>query len=195
MIDQIFEDINKALDAEAYIAALALALTLPDLCGKIEYPEEKSSRKRYIMWYDLYMGTPPKSFMLERLTDQDDERFPPYLTGQVLYQLRCNLLHESMPNVDKENVLDENKEIETTWNVDEFVLIAEKKNDFDMYAHCSSVHWDNFSTSDFRKYELSVRKICADLIYVTTKYFEKNPDKKHNIKFTLINKPNRKTNF
>ncbi len=34
MIDTIIEDINKALDNEAYLAAMTLALTLPDICGK-----------------------------------------------------------------------------------------------------------------------------------------------------------------
>ena len=37
MINRLIDDINKALDAEAYMAALALALTLPDICAKAEY--------------------------------------------------------------------------------------------------------------------------------------------------------------
>lgn len=31
--------IRKALEAEIYLPALALALTLPDICGQIEYPK------------------------------------------------------------------------------------------------------------------------------------------------------------
>ena len=50
MINKLVEDINKALDNEAYFSALSLALTLPDICGKAEFPETKSGR-RYIDWY------------------------------------------------------------------------------------------------------------------------------------------------
>ena len=31
---RLIDDINRALENEAYFAALALALTLPDICGK-----------------------------------------------------------------------------------------------------------------------------------------------------------------
>ena len=34
------DEIEKSLENECYIAALALALTLPDICGKAEYPSE-----------------------------------------------------------------------------------------------------------------------------------------------------------
>lgn len=36
-----------ALSHELYLSALALALTLPDTCGKAEYPNEKYSGARY----------------------------------------------------------------------------------------------------------------------------------------------------
>lgn len=49
---QLIDDVNKALDAESYYSALTLALTLPDICGKAEYPQEKSTAKRYKDWYD-----------------------------------------------------------------------------------------------------------------------------------------------
>lgn len=55
MINKLVEDINKALDNEAYFSALSLALTLPDICGKAEFPETKSGR-RYIDWYDEHIG-------------------------------------------------------------------------------------------------------------------------------------------
>lgn len=40
MIERIISDIPKALDADCLFAALVLSLTLPDICGKAEYPEE-----------------------------------------------------------------------------------------------------------------------------------------------------------
>jgi len=47
MINNIISEIKKSIDNECFIAALALALTLPDICGKAEYPNEGNT-KRYI---------------------------------------------------------------------------------------------------------------------------------------------------
>lgn len=52
MIIRLVQDIRKALENELYFVALSSALTLPDICGKAAYPTERSSRKRYILWYD-----------------------------------------------------------------------------------------------------------------------------------------------
>lgn len=56
MVDRIVQDIRGALDHDLYFAALNCALTLPDICGKAEYPAERSSKKRYIDWYDIVDG-------------------------------------------------------------------------------------------------------------------------------------------
>ena len=41
---RLIDDINRALENEAYFAALALALTLPDICGKAKYPNERNGQ-------------------------------------------------------------------------------------------------------------------------------------------------------
>ena len=52
MMLRLIDDVNKALEAESYFSALSLVLTFPDICGKAEYPQEKSTAKRYKNWYD-----------------------------------------------------------------------------------------------------------------------------------------------
>ncbi|MDM8313423.1 hypothetical protein [Clostridium cadaveris] len=47
MMLRLIADVNKALEAESYFSALSLVLTFPDICGKDEYPQEKSTTKRY----------------------------------------------------------------------------------------------------------------------------------------------------
>ena len=56
MIIRLVQDIRKALENDLYLVALSSALTLPDICGKAARPAEKSSRKRYILWYDEEIG-------------------------------------------------------------------------------------------------------------------------------------------
>ncbi|MFD1259469.1 hypothetical protein [Entomomonas asaccharolytica] len=88
------EDIEKALKAKAYLSALALALTLPDICGKVAYPKLKVG-ERYIKWFD------------EHVTDDSPNEIAnyPILDGKKCYKLRCAFLHEGsingIPDVDK----------------------------------------------------------------------------------------------
>ena len=51
MIEHIIEEINHCLKNDLQIAALTMALTLPDTCGKVYLPQEKVG-KRYIDWYN-----------------------------------------------------------------------------------------------------------------------------------------------
>jgi hypothetical protein len=42
------KDINLALTNKSYLSALALSLTLPDICGQIEYPDLKKKMENVI---------------------------------------------------------------------------------------------------------------------------------------------------
>ena len=39
-MDNIISEVRRCLDSGYYRAALALALTIPDICGLVEYPEK-----------------------------------------------------------------------------------------------------------------------------------------------------------
>ena len=56
MVVRLVQDIRKALENELYFVALSSALTLPTLDRVFAYPDERSSRKRYISWYDEEIG-------------------------------------------------------------------------------------------------------------------------------------------
>jgi hypothetical protein len=49
-------DSHHAMDAGAFYSALALSVAIPDICGSIEYPDEKSVGKRYRDWFDQWCG-------------------------------------------------------------------------------------------------------------------------------------------
>ena len=106
---------NKALDNDCFFSALSLALTLPDICGKAKYPTD-GNKKRYIAWYDEYVGA------YEQCPGEEGEM--PYLSGEVVYQLRCSFLHQGNPNIDKGKINEE------CCKIDKFVLLTEKKKEF-----------------------------------------------------------------
>ena len=105
MID-VFQEIHNALKSQCYIAALALSLTLPDICSQVENHVAASNRTLYIDWFNKHMST--ESF---------DTPFPGFevqkFTGEMCYSLRCKVLHNGNTDVtnSKLNVL-----------VDKFVL-------------------------------------------------------------------------
>ena len=82
MVQKIVDDIRVALNNNLYFVALSTALTLPDICGKVEYPDENSSRKRYIDWYDKEIG------FYEKNPHQTTDEEMPYLAYVALYYMR-----------------------------------------------------------------------------------------------------------
>ena len=95
MISRI-EEIRKALDNNLPEAALALALTLPDICGQIEFPFEVKVGKRYVNWLDGHI--PKDAFdvnydgALTAFNNGVDPKFS-RLTPTAIYKLRCRFLH------------------------------------------------------------------------------------------------------
>ena len=91
------EDIEFCLEQERYIAALSAALTLPDICGKAEFKSEKTVAKRYIKWYNQFMDT------YKRPTSKYAADMP-YLSGEVVFNLRNAFLHSGNPNITKADI-------------------------------------------------------------------------------------------
>lgn len=56
MIKSYVNNIKCSLKNNCYLSALSLSLALPDICGRAEYPNESSVAKRYIDWYNKYLG-------------------------------------------------------------------------------------------------------------------------------------------
>ncbi len=84
-------DVKSALKAGAYQSALALALTLPDICGQVEYPNENSVGTRYSQWCEEYMNFADAhvGFGTE----------PAKLNGTLCYALRCAFLHSGNDDI------------------------------------------------------------------------------------------------
>ena len=104
MIDTYINDIKKSLSEELYFSALSLALTLPDICGSVEFPN-KQIHERYIKWYDNYIGS--------YLKEVSDKTSPgnPYLCGEVVYNLRNCFFHNGQPGIVTKKIKDESNKI------------------------------------------------------------------------------------
>lgn len=94
-MEQRIKEIVKSIKSECYLSALALSLTIPDICGQIEYPDmiyedgrrkgRRKSREQYIRWFDEYVK--PLFFI-------DNEDAPKHqMDGTSCYALRCVIVN------------------------------------------------------------------------------------------------------
>lgn len=153
MINKLIEEINKALDNNLYIIALTNALILPDICGKAEYPELKPMQ-RYKKWYQEYIGEYERWPNDIEEKDLEEGENIPYLSADVIYSLRCSLLHEGNPNVDKKQV-------------DSFRLIIDEKNKFGLYVDMAGSN----------SYDMNIRRICMIICRTVKSYYDENKEK------------------
>ncbi len=47
--------LETSIQTENWYSVLFISLSLPDICGKIDEPNEKSSKKRMINWFNKYL--------------------------------------------------------------------------------------------------------------------------------------------
>ena len=171
MVQLLIDDMNNALSANCYLAALSIALMLPDICGKAAYPELKVG-ERYKSWYDEYVGQYENPPMPEGVPDNIKM---PYLSGEVVYTLRNSFLHQGTPNIEVEKIqAPENK-------IDKFAIVTESKNEFDIYSDASGI-WNG----KIRTYRVNVRRLCLIIGLSASAYYKENKFKFDFFNFTMI---------
>ncbi len=92
-MEEFIQALEKNIVCENWYGAIFLALTLPDICGKLEYPGMPST-KRYPEWFNRYVQ--PK------YTNQHHT----FLSGNDCYALRCALLHEGVEEIGAQRAQD-----------------------------------------------------------------------------------------
>lgn len=85
------KDVKNALKCGAFQSALALALTLPDICSQIEYPNENGVGKRYSDWCNKYIDFNDGHV---GFGTEDAE-----MNGDLVYCLRCAFLHSGNDDI------------------------------------------------------------------------------------------------
>lgn len=82
--------VRLSLKTENWYSALFVALSIPDICGRLGDPI-KSTRERYEDWFRRYLSgayaTPPAE---------------PFLSPEDCYALRCALVHEGATDITRQ---------------------------------------------------------------------------------------------
>lgn len=103
--DRILE-IKKHIEGENWQSALAMSLTLPDICGKIKY-SGKSSGLRYKKWFEDHCE---QKYLKKRTRLTKSYSNKAYFTGEMCWKLRNAFLHEGANDIKNWDNKDENGE-------------------------------------------------------------------------------------
>lgn len=156
MVELYVNDIENALKNKSYFSALAMSLALPDICGAAEYPNETSTAKRYIEWYNKYLG--------EYMSDDSGN---PYLSGEIVYNLRNTFLHAGSPNIDSNKIKDEANQL------DRFMLFLGDRTEM-----CATL-FINTSIVKLRSMIVDVTYLCKTICDRSLWYYKNNTNKFH----------------
>lgn len=148
------EEIERCICAKCYFGALALALTLPDICGQVECPNESRVGVRYVNWFSKFVK--PLYFPSGPSAPQNQ------FDGESCYVLRCAFLHSG--NYDL-------RQQKTSIQIDSFkfhIDILEKQ--CGVYNSYSSVNG---------KYivDLDLYGLCNVITVAAKLYYERSKDK------------------
>lgn len=160
----ILDDIERALKAECFFSALALALTLPDVCGKALYPKTERVGERYIKWCDEYL----------HCECQND------IGGKIIYNLRNSFLHQSSPHVKNYKLCDVNwlkeqeQEIEIDYNKSGFTI---------KFSKATGIYTEEYVIQQYDNEravfncKINGTGLCEHLISVARKCYRENKNK------------------
>ena len=138
------------------MSALMLALTIPDICGKAEYPQEGNTR-RYIKWFNSYMEQYKPSTSVYGFD-------MPFLSGEVVYNLRNSMIHSGNPNIEVKKI---NEEL---CKIDQFELRFEKNFSGDT----SHISYGAEMRIVERGYIVNAYLLCYRLCQTAKKYYQNN---------------------
>lgn len=165
MVEIIIDECNQALENGLFFAALSLALILPDVCGKAQYPNE-GTKSRYIKWYEDYIGCNDK---IPRFPNSQIDL--PYPSGEVIYELRCNVFHQGTPAIKPE--FD---------SITHFALRYETVKPINMYMGESSGY-----SPKGKSLSLHINILCWKICSVAKEFYQNNKKLFDFFNYELIN--------
>lgn len=98
-MEKRIQEARNCIDNGLYEAALALALTLPDICGQVEYPALKKVGERYTKWIDDFVDS---KGLYDPLFDAVGGF--EHLESQDIYKLRCAFLHSGDQDISSDTI-------------------------------------------------------------------------------------------
>ena len=167
-LELLIDEVEKAIDAKSYLAALHMALSIPDMLGKIAYP--KFNGNKYIKWFDENVRNITFGYLYsENLLGISDDS--PKMCGEVCYALRCKLFHEGVNDIKAKTKVRIN-EFVLSFTDEDFVRgnYAGKDYEFDKYDP------ETNTCPEINYLYISCKGLCKELVQAAKVFYKKNPD-------------------
>ncbi|KXI42229.1 hypothetical protein ACS94_07865 [Bacillus cereus] len=188
MLDKI-RDIEIALENKSYLSALALSLTLPDICGEIEYPHfkfddgKRNVGKQYATWFDNWVNQHYAD--CTGWTNDYAKAKNPYFTGKMCYSLRCSFLHAGNLDIKEWGKKEDNEYLYSY----EFRLGVSGADSFG--SSYSNQIQDNSKIKKTETITINIDKLCKYICLSAERYYREkgsNHFKEHNIHLIDFNR-------
>ena len=165
-LELLINEIENAINAKSYLAALHMALSIPDMLGKLTYP--KFNGNKYIKWFDENVRNITFGYLYSEnpLGISDDS---PKMCGEVCYALRCKLFHEGVNNVNTSKV--KINEFVLSFTDEDFVRgdYAGKDYEFDKYDPGTN------TCPEINYLYISCKGLCKEIVAAAKEFYKNNP--------------------
>lgn len=159
-MEKIVASIEEALDKGCFLPALALTLTIPDICAQLDYPEIYHKKEEYdghwgqggayAKWYD-------ENIAKYETTGRND--FKDHINGRHCWKLRCGFLHNGEIDLDK-CMRVENEEVKFTF------ISSEVSSYWTMGGISSISHTKVNGKKSITHIELDIVNFCSKILAV-----------------------------
>lgn len=160
MVERLVKEVYAGLRNRCYISALTTALTLPDICGKAKYPTKKTTY-RYKQWLNDYVCS-KQPFGLQADTD-------------TIYNLRCSLLHDGNPSIDKQKC-----------KIKKFALIV-RENSAHVPLESSYFEKKTDGSKVCECYNININFLCEKICEAALAYYQSNRELFNFFDYRIIN--------
>ena len=100
-MQQYLDSIKLSLETNNYFSAIAIALTLPDICASIEAEDNKTSRDKYCRWFNKYL--------VDKYTIFSTDRNIVVFSAKECYATRCSFLHQGTHITEHQDIISKEK--------------------------------------------------------------------------------------
>lgn len=166
----LLDEIDKNIKSKSFLSALMMALTVPDILGKLAYPDVEKVTERYIRWFDENVRNIVFGYLYSN-NPLDTDEASPKMNGTVCYTLRCKLFHEGINDIkDKKPMM-----------INEFVLsLADEDYIMGDYAGKEYLFgkW-NQETGEIPEINylyISCKGLCKEIVEAAKTFIKNNPN-------------------
>lgn len=167
-LELMITEIEKAINSKSYLSALHMALSIPDMLGKLAYPS--STKNRYIKWFDENVRNISFGYLYSQNPFTADEEYPK-MCGEVCYAIRNKLFHEGINDI----------KTKTKASISEFVLSFTDQDYVNGRYSGREIECNQSGSNDEMFVEInylyvSCKGLCKEIIQAAKEFYKSNPD-------------------